>query len=113
MSIFRYIRTRPTGFRVIDRIRPVEIGLSVKPTGVTRPQIDSHAEFEVELVLRQNFWANRAQEEGRTKYAIDCIAADLYEDVLRELPRLRNAIASGDRDGALEAVSRIEQATRP
>lgn len=74
---------------------------------------DRNKEWEVRLTLAQNYWANDVQREHMEKAAIRCLAATLYEDVLRELPTLRLCIESGDKIGALLAADRIEAATRP
>jgi hypothetical protein len=113
VSIFDNAFSRPTHHQVIDTIRPLEIALTADKTGARRQEIDRRDEWFVELRLRQNYWANNAQRPDFEKAALRCLAADLYADVLRELPRLRLAIMSGDKAGAMAAVDRIDAATQP
>lgn len=113
MSIFDQARSRDTGLQRVDTILPVEVALTSEATGLTRPFVDRHSEWVVVLTLKQTYWANTAQRPHAEKAAIRCLAATLYEDVLREIPQLRLCIQSGDKNGALRAVDRIQQATNP
>lgn len=112
MSIFKNAESRPTHF-FLSIGRPVAQS-AIQETGEIRPHtLDRNEEWELRLTLSQKFWANRVQRPGVEKIARRALAAELYADVLRELPHLRLCIESGDVAGARESVERIEQATRP
>lgn len=113
MSIFDRARTEKTGFRYHDRIRPTEVEFSATPTGRFRDTIDGNAEWSVSITVRQNYWANQAQEESYRNAALRAAAQSLYQDVHRYLPHLELCIASGDREGALQAISDIRKELTP
>lgn len=113
VSIFANARTRNAERWQLDTIQPPQVTLVSEATGVTRSQIDRHAEYVVELVIRQTFWANTVQLPDFERQAIRCIASELYRDVLPRLEQLRMAVMSGDKLGALQVCDRIEEATKP
>lgn len=114
MSIFDNARSRETGIHGIDSIRPTMVECRIEETGARKNYtLDRNEEWVIELRLSQNFWANRVQRPHVERAAIEALAAMLYEDVLRELPRLRLCIQSGDKHGAMEVADRIERASKP
>lgn len=114
MSIFDKVGCHTTGMRAIDGIRPTEVDLKRAKTGNVRDYTaDQNEEYVLRLTVSQNFWANPAQRSDVERYAMQELAAFLYQDVLREVPRILLAIESGDRRGAIEGCLRIKEVTQP
>jgi hypothetical protein len=115
MGLLDKCREERTGMRVPLRINRTAFDMQTEKTGKIRDYTaDSNEEYAITLKIQQNFWANKAQLHGGAwKYAVEALAYTLYEDVYRELPHLKACICSGDEAGAMEAVSRIEQAMKP
>lgn len=112
MSIFDKAEIASTGMKYYDRIRPVAVEVEWSKTGEVRQhQLSQNEEYELVLMIRQNFWANRAQRADAAKYARHSMARFLFQDVVRELSHLRLCITSGDRNGAMKTVDRIQKAT--
>jgi len=113
MSIFDHVTCESTRMQRISTLHRPWFSQEAGQTGRMRDTIDKSTEYVLKLSLAQNFWANSAQRSSAQQAALRALAAYLYEDVLREIPRLILAIESGDREEALATALRIESATRP
>ena len=85
------------------------LDIRCEPTGITRPMIDRHTQYLLSAMVTVEFWANTAQYEGALKLARRRLIAEMYSDILVEIPRLMHAINDGNRDECFKIASRIKR----
>lgn len=114
MKIFDHVEREATHQRRYDGIQPMQVNLTSEVTGRVRDfTTDINEEHLLTLTLQQSYWANRAQERMARDIALRMLSSALYEDVLREIDHARLCIVGGDKVGALAALDRMQEATKP
>lgn len=92
-------------------IRPrFSADISCEKTGDIRLNtLDRNTEYELQLILKQVFWANSAQLAGATEQAKKALTARLYGDIYRLIDPLISAAYGGDQEEVVRLAVQIKQ----
>lgn len=102
MKEFRLSRTGMVG---LDDF----VEMNLRKTGEAIPYtLDQNEEWLLEARVWVKFWANPAQIHDAQKIALRALYAGIYQEILRELPRLRLAISDGTRPLAFSICDKME-----
>jgi len=111
MKLLEKLRAEATGQRRVDEFRePMFSVESHKTDRIDWNGLATREEWVLTGKIHVIFWANSDEYGHARKRAEEVLLSTLYEDVMRELPRLKMAISDGDRAAAFSAVSRIQDA---
>lgn len=109
MNVLDKLRERAMGvYRTSDWIRPIKVEQAERLTGETRPgTLDKNEQYELDLTIRVQYWANTVQRAQCRKIAERHLANMLYRDVIAGLHQVESAIAEGEQLIALKLCSAL------